>query len=50
VRSSDEEFIEIDYFSAVPDWPNFAILADTISGRIPVTKIARWKDLTELLE
>ncbi len=42
------------YFEQISTWKNddacFEILADQISGRIPVTKIESWQDFTQLLE
>lgn len=41
------------YFEEIPHWgesPRFAITADTISARIPVTRIENWRELAELLE
>lgn len=42
------------YWDKVPLWNNegkrFEVLADQVSGRIPVTKIERWQDFSELLE
>ena len=37
-------------FSEIPDWPNFEVTLDKVSGRIPVTKIASWKAFAEALE
>lgn len=43
-----------DYFEKIPVWSDngkrFEIMADAISGRIPVTRIESWRDFTELLE
>jgi len=38
------------YFDKVPDWGKFEILADDISGRIPVTKVKSWRKFAEILE
>lgn len=38
------------HFDRVPEWPAFAIVGDDVSGRVPVTRIASWRDLTRLLE
>lgn len=42
------------YFDNIPLWTDsgkrFETLADEISGRIPVTKLERWLDFSELLE
>lgn len=41
-------------FETIPLWsnknPSFDVLADDVSGRIPVTRLEHWKDFTELLE
>jgi hypothetical protein len=34
----------------VPEWPNFTVIGDDLSGRVPVTRIASWRKLPELLE
>lgn len=39
-----------DHFAQVPQWPAFGITGDRISGRIPVTRIAGWRDLYKVLE
>ncbi|MBW7895186.1 MAG: FRG domain-containing protein [Opitutaceae bacterium] len=45
-----------DYFERVPLWKNSSggkrveVMADSISGRIPVTRLESWKDFTALLE
>lgn len=44
-----------DYnFDDVPLWnaddPKFEIFADSVSGRIPVTRLEHWQDLSKLLE
>ena len=38
------------YFDDVPDWPHFVVTGDKVSGRVPVTRIASWRKLPELLE
>jgi hypothetical protein len=38
------------HFDRVPEWPTFAVIGDDVSGRIPVTRIASWRNLPELLE
>jgi len=38
------------HFNHIPEWPAFAIVGDDVSGRVPVTRIASWRDLTRLLE
>lgn len=45
-----------DYFERVPLWgvdgpgKQFEIMADELSGRIPVTRLESWRDFTDLLE
>jgi len=45
-----------DYFEQIPQWraegstKRFEIMADELSGRIPVTRLESWRDFTELLE
>lgn len=45
-----------DYFEKVPLWnddstaKHFEIMADELSGRIPVTRLESWRDFTDLLE
>lgn len=45
-----------DYFEKIPLWSSdrtakcFEIMADELSGRIPVTRLESWRDFTELLE
>jgi hypothetical protein len=34
----------------VPEWPEFAVIGDNVSGRVPVTRIASWRKLPDLLE
>lgn len=41
------------YFESIPRWndmPRFAVMADKLSGRIPVTRIENWRELFSLLE
>jgi hypothetical protein len=38
------------HFEKVPAWPSFAIIGDDVSGRVPVTRLKSWRDLTHLLE
>ena len=41
------------YWESIPLWgPNedFEVLADRLSGRIPVTRLERWRDFSDLLE
>lgn len=45
-----------DYFEKIPLWGSdrtancFEIMADELSGRIPVTRLESWRDFTDLLE
>lgn len=45
-----------DYFEQIPQWAadsdtkRFEIMADAVSGRIPVTRLESWRDFTDLLE
>ncbi len=43
-----------EYFNKIPVWSaddkRFEVLGDEISGRIPVAKLDRWQDFSELLE
>lgn len=45
-----------DYFSQIPLWSadgqtkRFEVMADELSGRIPVTRLESWRDFTQLLE
>lgn len=45
-----------DYFESIPQWradetaKRFEIMADEMSGRIPVTRLESWRDFTDLLE
>ena len=45
--------MEESYFEKIPHWteaPRFIVMADNISGRIPVTRVDNWSEFTELLE
>ena len=46
--------MEDSYFEKIPLWGGFSesfdVLADDISGRVPVTRLERWQDFSELLE
>ena len=46
--------MEDKYFDKIPLWSEtgkrFEVMADAISGRIPVTKVERWQDFSGLLE
>jgi hypothetical protein len=45
-----------NYFTRIPLWNNaartrrFEVMSDAVSGRIPVTRLESWRDVTELLE
>ncbi len=39
-----------EYFGEIPAWPDFAILNDEASGRVPVTKVANWRAFSDILE
>ncbi|MDY0014135.1 MAG: FRG domain-containing protein [Rhodocyclaceae bacterium] len=45
-----------DYFEQIPQWnvdgntKRFEIMADAVSGRIPVTRLESWREFTDLLE
>lgn len=39
-----------DYFFTIPSWPDFTIMNDEVSGRVPVTKIDSWRALSGILE
>lgn len=45
-----------DYFEQIPQWTadattkRFELMADAVSGRIPVTRLESWRDFTDLLE
>lgn len=45
-----------DYWEKIPKWnrnnpsKSFEILSDPLSGRIPVTRLERWQDFSEILE
>lgn len=45
-----DDRVDPRHFDQVPQWPNFAVTGDEVSGRVPVTRIASWRDLPELLE
>jgi len=38
------------HFDRVPEWPEFAVIGDDVSGRVPVTRFASWRKLPDLLE
>ena len=52
----DEPLASSDYFSQIPLWnadgqtKRFEVMADELSGRIPVTRLESWRDFTQLLE
>ncbi|MCX8092412.1 MAG: hypothetical protein N3I86_16015, partial [Verrucomicrobiae bacterium] len=40
----------LHHFNQVPEWPEFAVIGDDVSGRVPVTRITSWRKLPDLLE
>mgnify|MGYP000899790609 CR=1 FL=1 len=54
--SASETPASSDYFSQIPLWnaesqtKRFEVMADELSGRIPVTRLESWRDFTQLLE
>jgi FRG domain-containing protein/restriction endonuclease HindI-like protein len=46
--------MEEKYFEEIPDWhtssPRFVVMADPISGRIPVTKLNDWREFANFLD
>lgn len=54
--AAEEPAASSDYFSKIPLWTadgktkRFEVLADKQSGRIPVTRLESWRDVTQLLE
>ncbi len=47
---SNEYFEKIPRWSVDPTAKRFEIMADELSGRIPVTRLESWRDFTHLLE
>lgn len=53
---ADETATSGDYFAKIPLWNSdgltkrFEVMADELSGRIPVTRLESWRDFTQLLE
>ena len=53
---AEEASASSDYFSKIPLWNSdgktkrFEVMADELSGRIPVTRLESWRDVTLLLE
>lgn len=53
---ADEAPAASDYFSKIPLWNDhgktkrFEVMADDLSGRIPVTRLESWRHFTDLLE
>lgn len=56
VLSESTELQSSDYFEKIPLWnadgstKRFDVMADELSGRIPVTRLESWRDFTNLLE
>jgi len=54
--AEEEIVVSSDYFSQIPLWSpdgqtkRFEVMADELSGRIPVTRLESWRDFTQLLE
>lgn len=54
--TAQESLASSDYFSQIPLWNSdgqtkrFEVMADELSGRIPVTRLESWRDFTQLLE
>lgn len=54
--AAQESSASSDYFSQIPLWSadgqtkRFEVMADELSGRIPVTRLESWRDFTQLLE
>ncbi|MEB1550630.1 FRG domain-containing protein [Xanthomonas campestris pv. campestris] len=54
--SAEASVAPSDYFSKIPLWnadgksKRFEVMADELSGRIPVTRLESWRDVTQLLE
>lgn len=56
IPATEEPVASSDYFSRIPLWSadgttkRFEVMADELSGRIPVTRLESWRDFTQLLE
>ncbi|MDP9993812.1 hypothetical protein J2W28_004485 [Variovorax boronicumulans] len=56
LQTAEEPAASSDYFAKIPLWTaagrtkRFEIMADELSGRIPVTRLESWRDVTLLLE
>lgn len=54
--TAEESAFSSDYFAKIPLWnadgqtKRFEVIADELSGRIPVTRLESWRDVTLLLE
>jgi hypothetical protein len=54
--AEEEIVVSSDYLSQIPLWSadgqtkRFEVMADELSGRIPVTRLESWRDFTQLLE
>ena len=46
--------MDSNYWDSIPPWCTdgkcFEVMADHLSGRIPVTRLERWQDFSDLLE
>ncbi|HDS1531249.1 TPA: FRG domain-containing protein [Stenotrophomonas maltophilia] len=56
IQAEEGESVQSKYFEEVPLWnkegaiKRFEVLADRLSGRIPVTRLESWREFAELLE
>lgn len=50
MSETTETRIAPDHFDQVPTWPQFAVTGDSVSSRVPVTRIESWRELPRLLE
>lgn len=56
LKVAEEAVASSDYFSKIPLWNSdgktkrFEVMADELSGRIPVTRLEGWRDVALLLE
>lgn len=50
MNTQPEDVVDQRHFDRVPEWPFFLVTGDEVSGRVPVTRIASWRKLPELLE
>jgi hypothetical protein len=50
MSDAQEAVIDRMHFHRVPEWPAFSVTGDKVNGRVPVTRIASWRNLPDLLE